>query len=112
MRYVKNNFFDGDRTDGIKFFLGELTTSDLIKAQVTKNQLMEADRNMVSLIPLIMLVFLVFIAFILLSSLSLLSTVFLCLFSIAIIYGLFKAMIAYSEEFVNYPASFRDVLRT
>ena len=110
MRYVKNNFFDGDRTDGIKFFLGELTTSDLIQAQVTKNQLLEADRNMVCHIPKVMLGFLVFIAFILLSSSRLsLSTVFLCLFSIAIIYGLFKLMIVYSQEFVNYPTGYRAV---
>merc|ERR1712029_1112371 len=38
IRYVKNNFKDGQRTDGIKFLIGELSTNDLVDVETSKRR--------------------------------------------------------------------------
>jgi len=106
IRYVKNNFYDGQRTDGIKFFLGELTTSDVIHDETAKRSSLEGDRSLISYIPHVMAVFVILIAFTLLSSSSIINTFMVCSVSILIIYGLFKLMINNCHEFVNYPARY------
>lgn len=106
VRYVKNNFYDGQRTDGIKFFLGELTTSDLIKDESAKRQ--ETEKSLMSYIPHVMLVFVILLALTLIFSSRLsFSTIMFCLICIGIIYCLFKLMIKNCQEFVNYPVGYQ-----
>jgi hypothetical protein len=97
---------DGQRTDAIKFLLGELRPSEVV-SEAKKKQVDDHETNMVVYIPHTMLVFtLVFTFTMLTSSKFSFSTFFLCLLSFGMIYVLFKLMVANSKEFVNFPTLF------
>ena len=97
IRYVKNNFKDGTRTDGIKFVVGELSTNDVIEVETLRRQ------NITSYLPYIMLGIVVLMSYLLLellaSGLSFRLLGF-CAFCIFLIWFLFDP-----TQFVDYPSS-------
>lgn len=108
IRYVKNNFRDGQRTDSIKFLLGELSTNDVIAGETARrDSLMQEDQNKVLYLPYVLLTLVALFVFVLLVSPRLsFNMIILCFILTAGIYGTFKFLLLYSGEFVNFPTSY------
>ncbi len=108
IRYVKNNFLDGKRTDSIKFLLGELSTNDVITSETIKREtLMNAEQNLSHYLPQALLLLSAILVLTLLMAPRLsFNLVIFCLVLIAALYSVIKLIMADSAEFVNFPTTY------
>ena len=108
IRYYKNNFNDGFRTDAMHFFLGELSVKDIESGIVAAKYRKEGVGSLTANLPLLLL------GAVLMALLSMLlsppamntkvtSTVLVCLV-MAVVCG--KLIIQNNELFVDFPLSF------
>ena len=104
IRYIKNNFKDGQRTDGVKFLLGELSPRDVLSVQTLQH---DQEPSMISYLPHIMMTILgVLVMTLMLSPRLSFSTIIFCGFCGILLYLFFRLMISNSDQFVNFPSLF------
>lgn len=104
IRYIKNNFKDGQRTDGVKFLLGELSPGDVLSVQTLQH---DQEPSMISYLPHIMMTILgVLVMTLMLSPRLSFSTIIFCGFCGILLYLFFRLMISNSDQFVNFPSLF------
>ena len=104
IRYIKNNFKDGQRTDGVKFLLGELSPRDVLSVQTLQH---DQEPSMISYLPHIMMTILgVLVMTLMLSPRLPFSTIIFCGFCGILLYLFFRLMISNSDQFVNFPSLF------
>lgn len=107
IRYVKNNFKDGQRTDGIKFLIGELSTNDLVEVESLKRKkVANSEQSPIIYLPYILLAVVVLMALNLLTASGLNWRMFgLSGVYIFLVYLFFQLLVHNSTEFVDYPSS-------
>jgi len=104
IRYIKNNFKDGQRTDGVKFLLGELSPRDVLSVQTLQH---DQEPSMISYLPHIMMTILgVLVMTLMLSPRLSFSTIIFCGFCGILLYLFSRLMISNSDQFVNFPSLF------
>ena len=107
IRYYKNNFTDGFRTDGMHFFLGELSIKDIESGIVAAKYRKEGVGSLTANLPLLMLgaLFIALLSMILspnmnFKALATIATSFVMIFVTG------KLIIQNNELFVDFPISY------
>ena len=104
---MKNNFKDGQRTDGIKFVIGELSTNDLVEVEKLKRKkVANSEQSPIIYLPYILLAVGILMALNLLTASGLnLRMLGLSGVYIFLVYLFFQLLVHNSTEFVDYPSS-------
>lgn len=112
IRYYKNNFADGFRTDGMHFFLGELSIKDvesgIVAAKYRKEDAGTFTANLPWVLLASLLVALLAVLFTPQANTSFFAVVVICL-AMAFVAG--KALVQKNELFVDFPLSYMKTRR-
>lgn len=105
IRYIKNNFSDGRRTDALHFFVGDVTSTDIVAAMADVQRKKESSENaFISYLPLALQIFVAMfcLSFVFtgrLSSESLAASVL----AFVLAFASFYMMLQNNTQFVNFP---------
>ena len=104
---MRNNFKDGQRTDGIKFVIGELSTNDLVEVESLKRRkVSNSEQSPIIYLPYVLLALGILFALNLLTASGLnLRMLGLTGVYIFLVYLFFQLLVHNSTEFVDYPSS-------
>lgn len=109
-RYVKNNFCDGNRTDALRFFVGDLSADEVTTSVSDLRRSRESsDTAFISYLPLAFQLFLALFAITLVMSKRLsLENFALAALSLGLALVSFTMMLKNNRHFVNFPLQIKN----
>jgi len=111
IRYYKNNFTDGFRTDGMHFFLGDLSSKDITNGIVSDKYRKSSAGALLSSLPKALLIAIIIALFTLVFGEISLKNGTLVFFSFALAMLFQKLILQHADVFVDYPLTYLKELR-